>query len=64
MSDPGPVVSTNPNMCASCAAFTGDVQDSTLIDSAIPYEFERKDKPVHVPAPETVRSASEDGRSK
>jgi hypothetical protein len=32
--------SDNPNICVSCACLMDDVQESTIIESAIPYELE------------------------
>jgi hypothetical protein len=49
-------VSDNPNVCASCASMLDDVPDSTLIESAIPYEVEPA--PVANPA-EPAKPAAE-----
>lgn len=52
----GPACPTNPNLCQACGRIVDDLQDSTLIDSAIPYELNASDAPAPLEDPDPERA--------
>ncbi len=51
--------SDNPNVCPSCASLLEDIQDSTIIESAIPYE---SDSPSGAKAEQPPQAKADESR--
>lgn len=54
MCGPGKAISDNPNVCTSCASLLDDIQDTTITESAIPYEFDSGTQKTFQDQPPTV----------
>ena len=61
----GPAAPSNPNLCLACSRIVDDIQDSTLIESAIPYELDdaAQAAPAENPSPEAESSKPAQARN-